>query len=415
MPKTYYDPIMCICSPENPMTMGITAVLTEPIDGDILREAAEILRERFPYFYVRAKAEDNDITVVPNSLPLTVRNTWEPINIASKEANYHLAALKYEGKRVTLELSHVISDGAGMLPYFKSLMYVYLSRKTGVAFPAEGFRLPGSVMPESETGDPFAGVDTDSAEKPLYQKAPTEDFYRIYPEGENRVFYLRMPENTVMKYCKDNDGSPNVIIAVLLARAIRRADPESEKTVSVSIAIDHKAMLGNHDNYRMFANAYEVDFPKKRENEDILKMCTMTRGQLILQAQPENSAWYIKTRKLGFEKMKAMPLQMKMDMLPKAASAKRWTASVSYANSRSFGPLDPYIDELYLLAEVSSSDIICEIACINHSFFISFIQSFSSRKYLEAFMHELEEAEIPCEIVHEEKHRLCGLRYDDLF
>lgn len=60
----------------------------------------------------------------------------------------------------------------------------------------------------------------------------------------------------------------------------------------------------------------------------------------MLQAQPENSVWYIKTRKLGFEKMKAMPLEMKMDMLPKAAGANLWTASVSYVNSRSFGPLD---------------------------------------------------------------------------
>ena len=71
-------------------------------------------------------------------------------------------------------------------------------------------------------------------------------------------------------------------------------------------------MLGNHNNYRMFANAYEIDFPKSREREDIMKACTITRGKLMLQAQPENSAWYIKTRKMGFEKMKAMPLQMKM-------------------------------------------------------------------------------------------------------
>ena len=110
MAEHYYDPMMCSCSPENPMTMGVTAVLTEQIDEKLLKEAVQELRERFAYFYVRAKIEDNDIVVIPNSLPMTVRNTWAPIELASKEANYHLAAIKYEGDRICLEMTHTLSD-----------------------------------------------------------------------------------------------------------------------------------------------------------------------------------------------------------------------------------------------------------------------------------------------------------------
>ena len=416
MANHYYDPILCTCSPENPMTMGVTAVLTEDIDGELLKEAALELRERFAYFYVRAKIEDNDIVVVPNPLPMTVRNTWAPIELASKEANYHLAAIKYEGNRICLEMNHALSDGAGVSPFFKSLLFVYLSKKTGVSFPAQGFRLPGSEAPISETGDPFAAVDIDSVQGPFYQKKPTADFYRLPSRnGEaDHIYYLKMPVSAVMKYCKENDGSPNVLMAVLIARAIRRVDPQSEKTVTVSVAIDHKSMLGNSENYRMFANAYELDFPKERQLDDIMKLCTMTRGQLMLQAQPENSAWYIKTRKMGFEKMKAMPLQMKLDILPKAASASRWTASVSYVNSRSFGPLDPYIKELYNLAEVRSIDVVCEIACINNSFFVALAQCNSSREFFEALLCELEQAGVPFQIMRDEEYHLCGLRYEDL-
>ncbi len=416
MAKHYYDPMLCTCSPENPMTMGVTAVLTEDIDGELLKEAALELRERFAYFYVRAKIEDNDIVVVPNPLPMTVRNTWAPIELASKEANYHLAAIKYEGNRICLEMNHALSDGAGVSPFFKSLLFVYLSKKTGVSFPVQGFRLPGSEAPVSETGDPFAAVDTDSVQGPFYQKEPTQDFYRLPSRnGEaDHIYFLKLPVSAVMKYCKENDGSPNVLMSVLISRAIRRVDPQSEKTVTVSVAIDHKAMLGNSENYRMFANAYELDFPKERQLDDIMKSCTMARGQLMLQAQPENSAWYIKTRKMGFEKMKAMPLQMKLDILPKAASASRWTASVSYVNSRSFGPLDPYIKELYNLAEVRSIDVVCEITCINNSFFVALAQCNSSRELFEALLCELEQAGVPFEIMRDEEYHLCGLRYEDL-
>ena len=117
---------------------------------------------------------------------------------------------------------------------------------------------------------------------------------------------------------------------------------------------------------------------------------------------------------MGFEKLKVMPLQMKLDILPKAASASRWTASVSYANSRSFGPLDPYIKELYFLAEVCSVDVMCEIACINHSFFVALGQHNSSRELFEALLCELEQANIPFEIKRDEEYHLCGLRYEDL-
>ena len=112
--------------------------------------------------------------------------------------------------------------------------------------------------------------------------------------------------------------------------------------------------------------------------------------------------------------MKAMPLQMKMEMLPKAAGMKRWTASVSYANSRSFGPLDPYIKELYLLAETSSIDIMSEVACINHSFFLALGQTFSNRRFLDAFLIELKEAGIPFDVMGDEEYHLCGFQYEDL-
>ena len=51
------------------------------------------------------------------------------------------------------------------------------------------------------------------------------------------IFYLRLPEAQVMRYCRENDGSPNVLLSVLLARTIRRMDPDSDKTVTSVIAL----------------------------------------------------------------------------------------------------------------------------------------------------------------------------------
>ncbi|HCI73785.1 MAG TPA: hypothetical protein DHV42_04505, partial [Lachnospiraceae bacterium] len=114
--------------------MGAEVTLKEDVDGAMLSEAVEALRERYPYFYVRSRMTENDIVLVPNPLPVTVRRTWEPVTFNTGESNYHLMAVKYEGRRLAVEISHCITDGAGFVPYIKSLLFLYLSAKTGESF-----------------------------------------------------------------------------------------------------------------------------------------------------------------------------------------------------------------------------------------------------------------------------------------
>ena len=64
--KEFYEPMLYLSSPEHPNTMGVLAVLTEAVDGELLRDAVEELRTRFPYFYVKAEQRENDLLPVPN-------------------------------------------------------------------------------------------------------------------------------------------------------------------------------------------------------------------------------------------------------------------------------------------------------------------------------------------------------------
>ena len=406
----FYEPMLYMSTPEHPNTMGVCIVLKESVDGDILRNAVEDLRARFPYFYVKAVPFGNDLTVEDNSLPMTVRNTWEPINLNSKESNFHLAAWKFEDRKLAFEISHSLTDGAGVLPYIKSTLFLYLSRRYGISFDREGFRLPGDKIPLSETGNPFAELDIDGAEAPMYTKETITDFYRFGDGTLNDPFatFVKIPESQMMQYCRDYDGSPNTFLAVMFARAVRRYDPASDKTVSVSIAVDHKAMLGNYDNYRLFANVIELDFAKDRSLKDIAKSCTIARGQLMLQASLENSLWAMKQRKATFAKLNQVPLEMKLGMIAKSAGSLRWSISISYANSRSFGPLDPYIDELYMLAEPGVADVLCEITCINHYFFLCIARTFPSEKFTDIFLDELSTVGIDYEVTGKEPFHLCG-------
>ena len=386
----FYEPMLYMSTPEHPNTMGVEVRLKEDVDGALLEAVVEELRCRFPYFYVQVNAQGENLHTENNPLPMVVRKGWAPISFNAKESNFHLASWKYEGKRLAFEISHSLTDGAGVLPYIKSAMFLYLSRKTGVNFDATGFRLPGQEIPESETGNPFAHLDIDKATPPLYTKPPVEDFYRLNQgEAHPRLFYICLDETQLMQYCKDYDGSPNAFLSVMLARAARHYDPKNEKPITISVAIDHKAMLGNHDNYRLFANVLELEFPKERSLDNLMKACTITRGQMMVQASFENSLWAMKMRKATYARLDQAPLSMKLGMIAKSAGRTRWSMSLSYVNSRSFGPLDPYIDSVFVLAEPGVSDLICEISCINHRFFLAVGQTFASDAFIKCFLTEL--------------------------
>lgn len=394
----FYEPVLNLSDPEHHSTMGVILSLKEPVNGEVLRSVVEKLRVRFPYFYVKPVRKGSDPVPVPNDLPMTVRNTWEPVRFNTEAANFHLAVWKYKDHRLAFEIPHSLTDGAGILPYVKSAMYLYLSETTGRAFDPAGFRLPGDVIPESETGNPFGNLNIDGTEVPLYRKKPIPDFFRLTDDTDRNkhVFCLRIPESQIMQYCREYDSSPNVFLSVILARAARRWDPVSGKTITVSVCIDHKAMLGNHDNYRCFVGDIVLDFPKCRNLDDITKACTLARGQLMLQAQPENSLWEIKQMK------RMLPLPP-----PDIAQA---SICISYINNRSFGLLDPYIEEQYVVTSLSKiTDVLCVISCLNHSFFLAFMQPYSSDGYFRCFLDELDLAGISYEALGSEPLRMCGI------
>lgn len=397
MPK-FYEPHLNLSDAEHHNTMGAVLSLRDPVDGEILRCAVEEMRARFPYFYIKPAYRGDDLIPVPNDLPMTVRNTWEPIRFYSEASNFHLAAWKYKDRRLAFEIPHSLTDGAGFLPYIKSTMFLYLSKATGQAFDPAGFCLPGDVIPESETGNPFGELDVDSVEAPFYKKKPIPDFFRLHDAAGagKTVFYVKLPEAQVLRYCRDYDSTPNVLMSVALARAARRMDPENEKTFTVQVCIDHKAMLGLPCNYRLFVGVVTLDFPKKQIFENAAKACTIARGQLMLQAQPENSLWEIR--------------QMKRMLPPPSPEIAQASACVSYLNNRSFGPLDPFIEELFIVTSLSKiTDILCEISCLNHSFFLAFMQPYSSDQYFRCFLAELESAGISFEVLRSEPLRMCGI------
>lgn len=410
----FIDPVLYATTPKTPNMMGMAVTLTEPVDGKLLAEAVESVRERFPYFYVRPKVQKHDLVLVANELPVVVRDIWAPTTMLSVATNYHIMAWKYEGKRLAVEILHIVTDGSGFIPYVKSVLFCYLSKKYGVKFDPKGFRLPGDQIPQSEIGNPFPQDKIDAVDAPFYVKPAFKNFAQIdEPNSSWRAFCIKLSQEEVMRYCGELDASPNALACVMLARAVHRLQPQESKVILGGVAVNQKAILGNYDNYRGFSDLVCVDFQPDKLGKDVSLLCTVARGQIMLQTQPENMLFSLKSMKKGLEALHRIPsVGLKMLAISHAAGRKRTTFTVSYANSRSFGPLDPYIEELYTLAEPASSSVVCEIACINNAFFLHFEQCFESEDLLEAFLGELHEVGISTELMRKEAYLTSTVRYD---
>ena len=53
----YYEPMLFASTSRHPSNMGIMAVLQEPVDGELLSQVAESLRERFRIFMCALKCQ----------------------------------------------------------------------------------------------------------------------------------------------------------------------------------------------------------------------------------------------------------------------------------------------------------------------------------------------------------------------
>lgn len=105
----------------------ITADLKEPVQIIPLKEALKVVEQRFPYFKVNLKIgffwyylefNDQPVTLVPDlSIPCRA--------FLSDEL---LLRVLVKGKRVNVEFSHILTDGAGAFEFLKELLIIYFER-----------------------------------------------------------------------------------------------------------------------------------------------------------------------------------------------------------------------------------------------------------------------------------------------
>lgn len=388
----YYDPMFYICSEKMPFGIRINVELEYEIDGGILEYAVNTAIRRYPYFAVRLVKSDGNIVTEKNDLPVKVFKGRLQYPLGSGQVNHHILALSFSDNVIDFYMTHVMTDGAGFMPFVKSVLYYYLCKYLKTELPKGDIRLSDDPFFEGETENPYPEREMEQA-VPFY-RLPQKDFLRLSDcgnvSGDPVSYNFRAKASDVMKFSHENDASPCALFSSVMAKAIRNVHPNETKDIVSAISFNMRPGLKAQSNYRMLCKAIMVRYPKRLDTEDLGRVCTCTRGAVTVQSQPEDVLFYAQQQKKSLEKLLELPdIKSKSEVLSKKAleDSVNNTFSVSYVGKIDYGSLNEHIKNVHNYTDGSTyKTLFIEISSFGEWFYITVLQGFSSDTYYKAML-----------------------------
>ena len=222
-----------------------SAVMTELVDPAALQRAIDRTMPRVPSFRVRIHRGAFWYYFEPNDAPgpfvkEDMQNPCQPVRY--REDDGWLVRFFYYHYRISLEVFHAVSDGAGSLTFFRTLLAVYL-RELGHAVPgAQGILDVDEPPRREEREDAYlryatARVKLGMGDRKAYQGNGTpEPFYTL------NVTMGLVPLDKLRAVARSYDASVTEYLAAVLIQSLlakqRREGRRRELPVALAVPIN---------------------------------------------------------------------------------------------------------------------------------------------------------------------------------
>jgi len=391
-------------------SVRVKVTMKEDVDIDIMRHAANVAIRRYPYFAVKVVlGEDGGYDFVPNERDIVTLNTTDILPpLGSKKVNYHLLYIDCDGRNIYFNISHSMCGGRGILPWVMTNVYQYVAEKYGVTPNAPGIRKPDSPLLEGEDAEPSLDILPD--EKPIYEyksKKPVvmlmdylNGMYNPFKRYPNYYFFT-FEQKEIMAFAKDNDASVASFFLVALAKALDKILPGKYQVIGGEIAHNPAADIGLPNSHSDFLSHVHIDYKREYFDYDMEKLGTLTRSQIILQADPSVSASQIKSRLEFYDEVdKIQGLKNKRTFYGKndpslGKDAQHGTFIVNYTGRMDWGEVADFVESY---AAIVDGHLLLEITSMADKLFVTFMQLIKETRYADAFCEVMNELDIHCKI-----------------
>ena len=382
-------------------TVRLTLKMRDAVDGDLLRQAVELARQRYPYYQVklgmRKDANGTEYYVYEdNSEPWVVSEGEKPVQLISPESNNHLLAFCYWDDCIAIDFFHCLTDGTGAYNILRTLLYEYSCRRYDATLSRQGIRVTGDDISSAEWEDPAAQPKPDNLDPfPVPERKRcinlTTQAKTAVNEAVETVNIL-VEEQEMMKYVSSSDTSPATLVSLLLTRAIARLHPDvTEGVPMVALAINQRPALSCPQAGQTLASALRLTLNDEMRGMNLEMQQTIFRGMVVLLSNKDNvieNFWQTQNTQDLFEKVPT--LEGRHQAMAKAFSVvtSTGTACVSYVGKANLGAAEQYVSEMYTEAFTPYA-LAIEMSAVGGTFCISLMQRFADDTYLDAFFDEL--------------------------
>lgn len=222
-----------------------SAQMAQPVEPPALQRAILRIMPRFPSFAVRIRRGLFWYYLEPNPAPgpflkEDVSDPCQPVRF--REDDGWLVRFYYYRSRISIEVFHALSDGAGAMVFFRALLAEYL-RQTGVNVPeGEGIPSPGEPPRPEELEDAYtryAGKHAFGLRRlpRAYANLGTPEPFYTFHVTMGFVPLDRVRERARHYGASITEYLSAVLIQVLLDKQ-KREHPRRERPVALAIPIN---------------------------------------------------------------------------------------------------------------------------------------------------------------------------------
>ena len=398
-------------TPTKPNTFRQTIKLRDLVDGEILRKAVDKTMERYPYFRVRLVIEGNTPVFVDNPSPVPVLHTNHQTVLGSEQTSGHLLCFCYWKNRLHIDVYHGMTDGGGITPLVKTLLYYYCSDFYEVRLSHDDIRLSGDVIPQAEWDDP-AAIPVDRRKRGLIKKWDFPAF-QLADAGianvtaDAIVLNMRIPERAFMEFNISNDGSPATIVSLLLAQTIKALHPDASLPIVIAMCVNQRKALRAPLAHQSLVGDVRLPFTDRMTKLPFHIQATCFRGMVSLQSDNDMVLDEIRDYQSLMTQLETMESSSerkacctaRMDELSRCV-----TATVSYVGKANLGEAEQFILENNVMPSTALpstySPLTIELSALGGYFFLNFVQMFHEEDYFSMFVRQFRKNHIAYDVLN---------------
>ena len=384
-------------------TVRLKLRLRDKIDCEILKEAVDKTRQRYPYLCVQMKKDNENFFYVDNPAPVAVLHTDSSIRLNTEETNYHVWCVCYHEDWLCLDFYHGITDGTGMYMVLATLLYYYCEKRYGVTDHMGIRTLDDPILPQ-ETIDPMEHLpELDLSGKKAPEAVPVFSLTTDagLTQSSPQIWDIEIPEAAFVSFSSANDASPGTMVSILFARAIDALYPKREKVIMSRYSVNARPMLHAEKTHHNCLSGVSFPYTDRVKAMPFETQCTAHRGATFIQSDADKVRGLLMgVASYGRSMLHRLPtLEAKKQAFGQMMSRgdTAYTYIVSYVGQWKLNALSPYIMEFWTYAP-SANPLVTEIAAVNGKIFLSVHQTFREDTIIKSFLRQLEENGISYQI-----------------